>query len=110
MLRFGSVLRKNGLDFEIDYEGTKCVGTEINKMIKQKLEEQHEYLDSKRVEGHIYEVEEINSERVWLYDLSNKAGGVMEELEEIEFPKILYETAKKGDKFIYINGEYQKYK
>ena len=105
----GSVLRKDDANFVLDHEGTKCVGTEINRMIKEKIKEQHEYLDSKRVEGHIYEANEKYSGRIWLYDLNNKADGNIEELEEIEFPKNLYETAKKGDKFIYQNGEYQKY-
>ncbi len=102
----GSVLRKNDVDFVIDNEGTKCVGAEINKMIKEKIEEQHKYLDSKRVEGHIYEVDEKYSGRIWLYDLN---GNASEGIEEVEFPKSLYETAKTGDKFIYQNGEYQKY-
>ena len=105
----GSVLRKNDVDFVLDHEGTKCVGTEINRMIKKKIEEQHEYLDSIRVEGHIYEADEKFLGRIWLYDLNNKVGGGIEGVEEIEFPKNLYETAKKGDKFIYRNGEYQKY-
>ena len=105
----GSVLRKNDVDFVLDHEGTKCVETEINRMIKEKIEEQNEYLDSKRVEGHIYEADEKYSGRIWLYDLNNKVGEGIEGIEEIEFPKDLYETAKKGDKFIYQYGEYQKY-
>ena len=32
----------------------------------------------------------------------------MEAIEEIEFPKDLYETAKEGDLFVYNNGEYKK--
>ena len=105
----GSVLRKNDADFVLDYEGTKCVGTEINEMIKETIKEQEKYLDNKRVEGHIYEADEKYSGRIWLYDLNNKIGGSLEGIEEIDFPKKLYETAKKGDKFIYQNGEYQKY-
>ncbi len=105
----GSVLRKNDMDFVLDQEGTKCVETEINRMIKEKIEEQHEYLDSKRVEGHIYEADEKYSGRIWLYDLNNKEGVGIEGIEEVEFPPSLYETVKKGDKFIYQNGEYQKY-
>ena len=105
----GSVLRKGDGDFVLDNEGTKYVETEINKMINEKIEEQNEYLSSKRVEGHIYEADEKYSGRIWLYDLNNKVGGSLESIEEIEFPKNLYETAKKGDKFVYQNGEYQKY-
>ena len=78
-------------------------------MIKKKIKEQDQYLDRKRIDGHIYEADEKYSGRIWLYDLNNKVGGGIEEIEEIEFPKNLYETAEKGDKFIYLNGEYQKY-
>lgn len=105
----GGVLRKNDGDFKLDFEGTKSVGLEINKMINEKIKEQDKYLDSKRVEGHIYEVDEKSSGRVWLYDLNNELGKGAEGIEEIDFPKNLYEVAKKGDKFIYKNGEYQKY-
>lgn len=108
MLRFGSVLRKQGMEFVLDKDGTKSVGKEINTMIKEKIEEQHEFLNSKRVEGHIYEVGEKYSGRIWLYDLDNVVGGGIEAIEEIEFPKDLYQDAKEGDLFIYQNGKYEK--
>ena len=105
----GSVLRKQHEKFILDAEATKILGEEINKMIQEKIKEQSEYLNSKRIEGHIYEVGEKYSERIWLYDLdSNKDGGI-EGIEEIEFPKDLYITAKEGDLFVYENGEYQKH-
>lgn len=104
----GSVLRKKDIGFVLDYEGTNSVGKEINTMIKEKIEEQHEYLDSKRVEGHTYEVGEKYSGRIWLYDLDNIQGGGIEGIEEIEFPKDLYKEAKEGDLFIYQNGKYEK--
>ena len=105
----GSVLRKQGEDFILEKEDTEIIEKQINNMIKKKIREQDQYLDSKRIEGHIYEVDEKYSGRIWLYDLNNKVGGDIEGIEEIEFPKNLYETAKKGDKFIYQNGEYKKY-
>lgn len=104
----GSVLRKKEKDFILDEEGTKNVGKEINNMIKEKIEEQSQYLASKRIEGHVYEVGEKNSGRIWLYDLNNKVNGGIEEIEEIDFPKNLYEIAKKGEKYTYQNGEYKK--
>lgn len=104
----GSVLRKKEIGFVLDYEETKSVGNEINRMIKEKIEEQHEYLDSKRVEGHTYEVGEKYSGRIWLYDLDNVQGGEIEGIEEIEIPKDLYKEAKEGDLFIYQNGKYEK--
>ena len=105
----GSVLRKQGDDFILDAEATKAVGEEINEMLQQKIEEQNQYLESKRIEGHIYEVGEKYSDRIWLYDLNNKANDGIEGVEEIQFPKDLYETAEEGDLFLYKNGEYQKY-
>ena len=104
----GSVLREKNGTFLLDVETTKNVGEEINEMIQEKLKQQEKYLESKRVEGHVYEVGEKYSGRIWLYDLSNNANGGMEGIEEIEFPKDLYQIAKEGDLFIYKNGEYQK--
>lgn len=104
----GSVLRKKDIGFVLDYEGTKSVGKEINTMIKEKIVEQHEYLDSKRVEGHTYEVGEKYSGRIWLYDLDDVQGGGIEGIEEIEFSEDLYKEAKEGDLFIYQNGKYEK--
>ena len=107
-VRLGSVLREQNGSFILDVEATKIVGEEINQMIQEKLKQQDEYLDSKRIEGHVYEVGEKYSGRIWLYDLSNNANEGMEGIEEIEFPKDLYQIAKEGDLFIYKNGEYQK--
>ena len=105
----GSVLRKKGEDFILEKEDTQVIGNQINNMINEKIKEQEQYLNSKRIEGHIYEADEKYSGRIWLYDLNNKEGEGAKGIEEIEFPKNLYETVKKGDKFIYQNGEYQKY-
>lgn len=104
----GSVLRKNGEEFELDQNATKEVNEEINDMIEEKLEEQEEYLESKRVEDHVYEVGEKSDGRIWLYDLNNNAGGGTDGIEEIQFPKDLYESAEEGDLFVYKDGEYQK--
>ena len=105
----GSVLRKHEDNFILEKEDTEVIENQINNMIKEKIKEQDQYLDSKRIDGHIYGANEKYSGRIWLYDLNNKLGGGLEEIEEIDFPKNLYETAKKGDKFIYQNGEYKKY-
>lgn len=105
----GSVLRKQGENFTLDSNATKSVGKEINNMIKGNIQEQNKYLDSIRIEGHVYEVGEKCSGRIWLYDLNNTIGGGMEAIEEIEFPKDLYETAKEGDLFVYKNGEYKRH-
>ncbi len=105
----GSVLRKQNGKFILDTEATKIVGEKINNMIKEKIEEQNRYLDSKRIEGHIYEVGEKYSQRILLFDLNNDYKGGRLGIEEIDFPKDLYEEAKEGDLFIYKEGTYQKY-
>lgn len=107
-VKLGSVLRKQGEDFALDLDATKAIEEEINKMIKEKIQEQNEYLDSKRIDGHIYEAGEKYSGRIWLYDLNNVSSGGIEGIEEIEFPQDLYETAREGDKFIYKDGKYQR--
>ena len=107
--KLGSVLRKQGENFILDKNATQTVQKQINNMIQEKIREQDQYLNSKRIEGHVYEVDEKNLGKIWLYDLNNKIGEKIDEIEEIEFPQSLYETAKKGDLFIYQNGEYQKY-
>ena len=105
----GSVLRKKENGFIIDMEATKSVGEQINKMINKTIQEQDKYLESKRVEGHIYEVGEKYMGRIWLYDLNNSTGSSKEGIEEIDFPKELYDSAKEGSQFLYKNGSYQKY-
>ncbi len=105
----GSVLRQQGKVIILEKEDTQIIENQINNMIKKKIKEQEQFLNSKRIEGHIYEADEKYSGRIWLYDLNNKLGRGIEGIEEIKFPKELYETAKKGDKFIYRNGKYQKY-
>ncbi len=106
----GSVLIKQGVEFVLDIEATKAVAEEINTMINDKIKEQNEYLESKRIEGHTYKVGEKYSDRVWLYDLDNKINGAMEGIEEITFPHEIYQEAKEGDLFIYQNGKYEKIK
>ncbi len=105
----GSVLRKQDDNFILDTEATKTIEKQIDNMIQEKIKEQKEYLDSKRIDGHIYEVGEKYSGRIWLYDSNNLIGGGIEGIEEIEFPENLYKTAKIGDLFIYENGMYERY-
>ena len=106
--KLGSVLRNKSNEFVLDKDGTKAVEKEINDMIKENIEEQNKYLENKRIEGHIYEVGEKYSGRVWLYDLSNNINAGKEGIEEIEFFNELYEDIKEGDKLIYQGGNYWK--
>ena len=106
--QLGSVLRKQGDILTLDIIATNVLKKEINTMIKETIKEQNIYLDTMRFEGHKYEAGEKYSGRIWLYDLDNVQGGGIEGIEEIEFPKDLYQDAKEGDLFIYKNGKYEK--
>ena len=104
--QLGSVLRKQGDILTLDIIATNVLKKEINTMIKETIKEQNIYLDTMRIEGHKYEAGEKYSGRIWLYDLDNAQGGGIEGIEEIEFPKDLYQDAKEGDLFIYKDGGY----
>ena len=106
--QLGSVLRKQGDKFILDANATRIVGKRIDEMIEEQIKKQNQFLKDKRIDGHMYEVEEKDNGRIWLYDLNNIEGGGIEEFEEIEFPKNLYQMSKRGDKFLYKDGEYQK--
>ena len=106
--KLGSILRKNGDSFTLDSNATQEVGKEIDDMIQEKLEEQDKYLESKRIDGHVYEVGEKGDGRIWLYDLNNETNGGKEGIEEIDFPNDLYDSAQEGDKFVYKDGEYKR--
>ena len=105
--QLGSVLRRQGDKFILDANATRIVGKRINEMVKEQIEEQNQFLSEKRIEGHTYEIDDKDNGRVWLYDLNNITDGGIEEFEEIEFSKDLYEMAKRGDKLLYKNGEYR---
>lgn len=102
----GSVLRKSGNSYILDEKATKEIEEEINNMKDELVKEQTEFLESKRVEGHVYEMSENVGDSVWLFDVTN---GSNEGIEEIEFPKELLKDKKEGDFFVYKNGEYQNY-
>ena len=104
--KIGSVLRKSEEGYTLDEEATKEIAKEIDNMKSKLLKEQMEFLESKRIEGHIYEMSENNGDRACLFDITN---GNNEEIEEIDFPMELLKDSKEGDLFTYKNGEYQKY-
>lgn len=103
--RIGSILRKNNDRFIIDEKATKTISEKLDSMKSQLLEEQNEFLESKRIEGHIYEMSENSGDRAWLFDLTI---GSDEGVEEIDFPLELLNESKEGDLFVYKNGEYIK--
>ena len=69
--KIGSVLRKSGNSYILDEEATKGVEEKIYSMKTKLLKEQTEYLKSKRIEGHIYEMSENNGDRAWLFDITS---------------------------------------
>ena len=105
-VQLGSVLRKTEDGFTLDEEATNDIKEEIENMMNKILEEQTEYLESNRIEEHIYEMSEKDSDRAWLFDITS---GANEGVEEIDFPLELLEDSIEGDLFIFKEGEYQKY-
>ena len=102
----GSVLRKSGTSYILDEDATNIIAEEINNMKDRLLEEQTEYLESKRIEGHVYEMSENDGDRAWLFDITIDSS---EGVEEIDFPIGLLNSSHEGDLFIYKNGEYVPY-
>lgn len=102
--QIGSVLRKKENRYILDEEATKEIAQAINNMRDEILEKQKEYLESKRIEGHTYELAEKYEDRALLFDITNNDS---EGIEEIDFPKELLEDSSEGDLFEYINGEYK---
>lgn len=104
--QIGTVLRKNGNSYEVDKEATFNIQKSLDILKETLLEEQTQFLESQRIEDHIYEVSEVENDRIWLYDITNDNGDC---IEEIDFPIELLNNAEEGNLFIYQNGEYQKY-
>ena len=104
-VKIGSVLRKIGDDYILDEKATKEVAEEIYNMKDALFKEQTEFLRSKRIEGHIYEMAENGGDRAWLFDITNNSN---EGIEEINFPEELLKNSKEGDLFVYKDGSYYK--
>ena len=77
----------------------------MNKKINN--EEQEKYLQSNRLEGHTYEVGEVENDRVWLYDITQNSGSGIEAFEEINFPVELLNKVTEGTTIIYRKGTYE---
>lgn len=102
-----TVLRKENGKYMVDTRATFIIRKQIEEMVRKLLNEQEKYLQSNRLEGHVYEVEEVESDRVWLYDITKDAVNGIEAFEEIEFPLELINKVKEGTKVIYQNGNYE---
>ncbi|MBR3152075.1 MAG: hypothetical protein IKF52_00440 [Clostridia bacterium] len=98
-----SVLRKSENGYVLDSEGTKIVDNRINEMKQVMLEEQSKFLQSKRIEGHVYEVSDVGEDRVWLFDITEDDG---EEIEEIGVSEELLGELEIEDRIVYRNGDF----
>ena len=101
-----SVLRLQKGKYTLDQEATEYVKEEMLETFNQLLKEQSNKMNKRRVEGHIYEFIESSGKSIWLIDNtinSNKG------FEEFEFQPQVFDNAKEGDLFQYIDGSYQKY-
>lgn len=102
-----TVLRQENGKYIVDTRATITVRKQIEEMVNKLLKEQERYLQSNRLEGHIYEVGEIESDIVWLYDITKNSVNGIEAFEEIEFPLELINKVTEGTKVVYRNGIYE---
>jgi len=98
-----SVLRKENDKFVLDVLGTEEVLKKMQEMVNCVLDEQNQYLKEQRIEGHIYEVGEIEADRVLLFNITKNDGNG---IEEIDFPKELLNQVSEGSKVKFENGKY----
>lgn len=104
-----SILRIRNGKYILDKEATEEISKEIAEMINKLLEEQTQELVEQRIEGHIYEVGEIEKDRVWLFDITNDNKSESDGIEEIDFPKEILNDVTEGTIVEYKNGNYKIY-
>ena len=102
-----TVLRQENGKYIVDTRATFIIRKQIEEMVNKLLKEQEKYLQSNRLEGHTYEVGEIESDRVWLYDITKNSANGIEAFEEINFPLEFINNLTEGTKVIYGNGNYE---
>ena len=102
-----TVLREENGKYIVDTIATFIIRKQIEEMVNKLLKEQKKYLQSNRLEGHVYEVGEVESDRVWLYDITKNSVNGVEAFEEINFPLELINKVTEGTKVIYRNGSYE---
>ena len=101
-VKIDSVLRKINDKFELDEETTNIVKIKQEEKFNEILEEQNKIMESRRIEGHIYEYIEGSKDSVWLIDNNLNNGDVFEERQQEVF-----KDAQEGDIFEYIDGKYK---
>ena len=101
-VKIDSILIKINDKFELDEETTNIVKNKMEEKFCEILEEQNKMMESRRIDGHIYEYVECSKDSVWLIDNNLNNGDVFEErIQEV------FKDAQEGDIFEYINGEYK---
>lgn len=103
-VQLNSALRENNGQYILDVESTEKLSDQINEMINRLLEKQEEYLQEFRIEGHIYKVDEKETDRAWLVDITKNSN---EAIEEINIPEEVLNSISEGDKLKFENGKYQ---
>lgn len=101
-----TVLRKENDKFVIDALGTEEVFKKMQEMVSRVLDEQNQFLKEQRIEGHIYEVGEVEVDRVLLFDITKDDVDGLEAVEEVEFPEELLSQVSEGIKVKFENGSY----
>ena len=101
-----SVLRLQKGKYTLDQEATEYVKDEMLETFNQLLKEQSHKMEERRIESHIYEFIESSGKSIWLIDNTINSNKVFE---EFEFQPQIFDSAKEGDLFQYIDGDYQKY-
>lgn len=95
--------------YAIDEEATKEIEEHIKEIVNRIICEQEKELDEHRIEGHIYVVEEVEINRVWLYDISIDDSNGVEVIEETTIPEETILQINNGSKLIYKDGKYELY-
>ena len=90
--------------YVLDKESTEVLSIKINEMINSLLEKQEEYLQGYRIEGHVYKVDEKETDRAWLVDITNNSN---EAIEEVNIPEEILSSISEGDKLKFEDGKYQ---
>lgn len=100
----GSVLRLKNEKYILDQKATNEISNQVHEITNKLLKEQNQKLREQRIEGHIYEVIDKSSDRVWLIDNNKNDEKIFE---ETDFPKELLNKVNEGTVIKYINGKYQ---
>ena len=106
-VKIGSVLRNSNDNYIVDEEATFEIENELSDLKNSLIEQQNVELQSNRIEGHEYEVSEVGSDRVYLFDISIDDSNGVDEIEETNISEDLLGKLNEGDILVFENGEYR---